>query len=362
VGGAEAVLLDVASVAGRNDYEVLAIATQSCDSRWHERWQKCADHIYDLQQLVDYRNLESALLSIIMSWDCDTLLVQNALPCYNLVPHLRKWLPEIRIFDLVHAVGEDWNIVSCTAAASEHIDIRIAVSESVRTHFLQAGVPECGIRVIRNGVDLTHFACRAESVSGGPSRILFAGRLDPVKRPMLLVEIAKALTKRRPGRDFRFVIAGDGPESGRLRSAVDRAGLRHIFEFLGYVPDLAPVLADSALLVITSGNEGIPMVLLESLASGKPVVASKVGAIGEVLDETTGFPIDRGDAEPEAFAAAIDTLLSHPELRRQMGRCGRQKVEREYDKVNTAAAYRDLLIRRSNDLAGAAPAYNCPAL
>jgi glycosyltransferase involved in cell wall biosynthesis len=361
LGGAEAVLLDAARAVDRNDCEVLLIATQSRDARWQARWQECVDHIYDLRQLVDYRNVEAALLSIITNWNCDTLLVQNALPCYSVIPHLRRWLPEIRVFDLVHAVGQDWDIVSSVAAVSQHIDMRVAVSESVRSHLVRAGVPPQRIKVIRNGVDLRHFTAQAGPPSSDVGRILFAGRLDSVKRPMLLVEIAKALVKRRGTRGFQFVVAGDGPESGRLRSAVRRAGIQHLFHFMGCVPDLAPVLADAALLVITSSNEGVPMVLLEALASGKPVVASKVGAIAEVLDETTGFAIERGEAEAEAFATAIDTLLSDPELRQEMGRRGRRKVEMDYDKATSGAAFRELLSRPSPDLQVIAEAQHRPA-
>jgi glycosyltransferase involved in cell wall biosynthesis len=116
----------------------------------------------------------------------------------------------------------------------------------------------------------------------------------------------------------------------------------HLFEFRGHVSDLAPVLADSALLVITSRSEGIPLVLLEALASGKPVVASNVGAIAEVLDEQTGFLIDLGDKETEAFAMAVDTLLSDPQLRLRMGLAGRQKVEGDYARGKSMQAYRDV--------------------
>jgi glycosyltransferase involved in cell wall biosynthesis len=361
LGGAEAVLLDAARAVDRNDCEVLLIATQSRDARWQAHWQECVDHIYDLRQLVDYRNVEAALLSIITSWNCDTLLVQNALPCYSVIPHLRRWLPEIRVFDLVHAVGQDWDIVTSVAAVSEHIDMRVAVSESVRTHLVRAGVPPQRIKVIRNGVDLTHFTAQMGPPSPDVGRILFAGRLDSVKRPMLLVDIAKALVKRRGTRGFQFVVAGDGPEGGHLRSAVRRAGIQHLFRFMGCVPDLAPELAGAALLVITSSNEGVPMVLLEALASGKPVVASKVGAIAEVLDETAGFAIERGEAEAEAFATAIDTLLSDPELREEMGRRGRRKVEMDYDKATSGAAFRELLSRPSPDLSVIAEAPHRPA-
>jgi glycosyltransferase involved in cell wall biosynthesis len=84
------------------------------------------------------------------------------------------------------------------------------------------------------------------------------------------------------------------------------------------------------------------MVLLEALAFERPVVASNVGAIGEVLDETTGFLIERDAGEADAFAMAIQALLSNPDLSARMGRLGRQKVRAEYDRTLCVAAYREL--------------------
>jgi len=68
-----------------------------------------------------------------------------------------------------------------------------------------------------------------------------------------------------------MVVAGAGPELDALRTRVERRGLREIFVFLGYVPDTAQVLADSDLLLITSKNEGVPLVALEAMACARPV-------------------------------------------------------------------------------------------
>jgi glycosyltransferase involved in cell wall biosynthesis len=174
------------------------------------------------------------------------------------------------------------------------------------------------------------------------NRILFAGRLDPVKRPLLLAAIALALRVRRPQEDFRFVVAGDGPEEEPLRRRVRRAGIAHLFEFLGQVPDLAPVLAAADLVLVPSKNEGIPLVILEAFAFAKPVVASDVGAVGEVVQPASGILIARSPAEARAFAEAIDLLLSQPPLRERMGLAGRRKVEAEYDLRMARQGYREL--------------------
>jgi glycosyltransferase involved in cell wall biosynthesis len=171
---------------------------------------------------------------------------------------------------------------------------------------------------------------------------LFAGRLNPVKRPLLLVEIAAALRRRRRQADFRFVVAGDGPEAGRLAHRIARRKLKSVFELLGHVPDIAPELARCDLLLLPSESEGIPLVVLEAFASAKPVVATAVGGVPEVVNESNGFAIPANGREVQAFAEAIDTLLWKPELRQALGEHGRSMVTRDFTYSASRDAYRAL--------------------
>ena len=349
-GGAESVLLEIAAALDRRQYEILLIASQSRDARWQRRWQEHADHVYDLSSVVPPGRLAAGVYSIVSNWGCDTVLVTNSLPGYGAIPQLKRNLPAIRTMDLIHAVGEEWDLVSCTAAVAEDIDTRIVISEAGRSHLLQFGAAHEKIRLIRNGIDLARFTPAGLRPCSGVHRILFAGRLDPVKRPLILVDIARALLALRKNPDFRFVVAGDGPEGALLRRRLRRAGIDSLFELPGQVFDLAPFLADADLLIVPSKNEGIPLVILEALASGRPVVASDVGAIREVLDPTTGILIGRQEGEVGAFAEAVRKLLDQPHLRAEMGSNGRRKVEAEYDRSKTRPAYRELFERSDSAL------------
>ena len=215
----------------------------------------------------------------------------------------------------------------------------MVISEVARRRVLASGTPEERLQLIRNGVDLQRFQPGPPRVSG-TARILFAGRLDPVKRPLLLVEIAQALLRR--GGDFRMVVAGDGPEGPKLRKRLRREGLTERFDLMGSVEDLAPVLADADIVVVPSRVEGIPLVVLEAMASGKPVVASRVGAIHEVLDDTHGFLVERGRGEAERFAACLHALMSDADLRERLGWNGRLRAEAECDIEKAREMYRAL--------------------
>ena len=341
-GGAESVLLDVAAACGREKYEISVIATQSRDDRWSGRWTECADHVYDLVSLVPPERVPAALYCIAVNWRFDCVLIQNSLSAYSMVAELKKALPSVRLINLIHAANKDgWDLVSTTAAAMPYFDLQVAISETVRRRLLESGTAPGQVRLIPNGVELDRFAASPVRTDGPPT-ILFAARLDAVKRPLMLADIAAALTRRRGGQDFRIVIAGEGPEREALTARVEQLGVRHVFDFRGHVDNVAPLFAASDLVVLTSANEGVPLVVLEAMASARPVVASDSGAIHEVVTDDTGVLIPRSTGEVERFAEAIDDLLNSPERRQSLGYQARRRVEEAFDRRQALAAYRNL--------------------
>ena len=272
-------------------------------------------------------------------------MIQNTPLVYDAVPNIKKQMPGTTVMDLIHSVAEKpdgADLISTTRDGGGRMDLRIAISGVIRDRLVRLGISENKIRLIRNGIDLEHFSMAPRRVDSGPRHILFAARLDSNKRPALLVDIALSLARRRGQLDFRFVVAGDGPEEDSLRRRVHETATGHLFVFCGQVPDLRPLLMDTDVVVLLSRNEGIPMVILEAFASGLPVVASDVGAIQEVVDDADGILIENGEAEADRFAAAIDGLLDHPELRTKMGIEGRRRVEAEYDRARFRQVYREL--------------------
>ena len=341
-GGAESVLLELAGAIDRRRDEVLLLATQSQDSRWRPRWEQVTDHVYDLAALVPPERLVAALCSMAANWEFDMLFIQNSLAAYSAVPHLRRERPDLKIIDIIHAVDPAWDFVCSTAPVAAQIDLRVVISESSRQRLLQTGVPEEKVRLIRNGVDLERFRPAPPRAAEAQRTIVFAGRLDPVKRPLLLVDIALDLVKLRAGRDFRVLVAGDGPEGESLRIRVRRAGIDSVFALLGHVDDMPKVLAEADVVVVPSQAEGIPLSVLEAMATAKPVVCAAVGAVSEALDPSTGILIEPGPGVARRFAVALQRLLDDPGLRDAMGQAGRRKVEAEYNRRQSRQAYRDL--------------------
>jgi glycosyltransferase involved in cell wall biosynthesis len=346
-GGAERVLLEMAGALDPGRYEVFLIATQSAGDSWRGQWTEHASHVYDLRKLVDAEKLAAAVYSICVNWELDALVLQNSLSAYSVLPQIKQRLPSLRTFDLIHSVDADWNLVTATRGVDAALDVRVATSAAVRRELIAQGVDESKVRLILNGVDLSHFGPERQwdapaRAADGPHVILFAGRLDAVKRPWLLAEIALRLRHRRGRDDFRFVVAGDGPESAGLRRRVRVHNLEPLFEFRGHVADIAPELAACEVLVLPSKAEGIPLIVLEAFAASRPVVASAVGAIPEVVTPETGILVPPGSTEIEKFAAALDLLIADPALRQRLGANGRRVVEREFDQRRAAQQYRAL--------------------
>jgi glycosyltransferase involved in cell wall biosynthesis/GT2 family glycosyltransferase len=341
-GGAEAVLMEIAGALPADRFEVLLLATHSTDNRWSGRWSQSVAHVYDLARIVPARKTVAAIYSIVTNWKCAAVLVQNSLAGYSALPPIKRDLPHAKLMDLVHSVDEDWDLISVTAGLAAQIDVRIAVSGAVRSRLLACGTPEDHIAMVRNGVDLGRFRPARETAPPQRRRILFAGRLDPIKRPTLLVDIASELLRLRKQADFVFAVAGEGPQASLVRALVRRNRLERVFELLGHVEDMPPLIAAADIVLLPSRSEGVPLIVLESLACATPVVASKVGALAEAVDESCGVLIDPDGGEACAFAAAIDRLLNHPGLRRKMGEAGRKKVAAQYDLDRAREAYRTL--------------------
>lgn len=352
VGGAENVLLEFAGQIDRSKFEILLIATHSKDSRLRPEWRERVDWIYDLAQLIPGEKAPRLLYSVAANWELDALVMQNSAAAYSILPALKEKRPRMQVVDLLHAVDEDWDFFSATLEVAEHLDRRIVISEAGRKRLDDMDTPPQKIRLIRNGVDLSYLdparfergrLRRELGLKDSTPIVLFAGRLDPVKRPLLLPDVAEELKRIRGKQAVHFVVAGDGPEARPLRSAIQTHQLQQDFTLLGHVADIAEVLADADVLLIPSQGEGIPLVLLESLAMQTPVVACRAGAIEEALPAECGVLVEPGLYEETRLAEALANLLGDRERRATMGRRGREFVKKKHSLEETRHAYKTLL-------------------
>jgi glycosyltransferase involved in cell wall biosynthesis len=164
-------------------------------------------------------------------------------------------------------------------------------------------------------------------------------RLEPQKGHDTVIEAAAALKERWPR--LRFLFVGGGSREAELPALVDRRGLRDRILFTGFRTDSADLIRAADLSVLVSTKEGLSNTLLESLAAGRPVIASRVGGNPEVVSPDVGFLIPPRD--PRALADALSAALVDPTAVARMGSAGRELVRRDFSVqrmvAETAALY-----------------------
>ena len=178
----------------------------------------------------------------------------------------------------------------------------------------------------------------------GPVRLLTVGRLGKEKRVDRFLSLLSHLRKRSPQLQFEGEIIGDGPLRPRLEQQARDLGLiPGVVRFRGAVADMATVYKDANVLVHTSDHEGTPNVLLEAMASGLPVVATRVGGVAEIIKHgETGYLVEVGN--DDALLLALLKVVGDENLRRACATRAREHVVANYS-VNRLPAYLDDLYR-----------------
>ena len=232
--------------------------------------------------------------------------------------------------------------------AARLTDRFVCVSADGARQAVRCGVPPRVVRVVHNGIDLTRFipplapggrGAASEGAPDGP--VVVVARLSPEKDIETLLK-ATALAAREDAA-LRLEVAGDGPCMAELRWSAAGLGLDGRVRFLGVVRDVPALLAGAGLFVLPSRTEGVSLTLLEAMASGLAVVATRVGGNPEVVaDGETGLLVPAGDAE--ALAAAILRLRRDDRARRRMGEAGRHRVEGRFDVRCMTATYEDMYL------------------
>lgn len=226
------------------------------------------------------------------------------------------------------------------------VDRYVCVSRSVADFSASQGrLPPRKLVVIPNGIDLEKYpASRPADLSTlgirpGRRIVTFVGRLEPQKGVQWLVETAPAWLDRLP--DCDLVLVGTGPLRSQIEAACQAEGLAGRVHFAGWRADVPEILAASHLLVLPSAWEGMPNVVLEAMASRRPVVASDVEGVRELLGPAASRQTVRyGDSQ--AFADKVVSLLHDPAETTAVGEENRRRAEENFDIMRMVSAYEHL--------------------
>jgi glycosyltransferase involved in cell wall biosynthesis len=207
--------------------------------------------------------------------------------------------------------------------------------------------PHRKLFTITNGVELTRYGRpidrgevrRRVGIPVDARLVIVVAKLMEQKGQIYLIRGLPSLLERVP--DLHVVFVGEGPMRSLLTAAIATVGAGERAHLVGNRGDVSDLLAASDLFVLPSLWEGLPMALLEAMASSLPAVATRVSGSAEVIvDGKTGVLVP--PANPPALVAAIGDLLDHPEHARQMGLAARDRVERLYSGRMQAARHAEL--------------------
>lgn len=229
----------------------------------------------------------------------------------------------------VHTTGERGRRQRCWLNRLLPFDAVVALTEGHKQELCAAEhLPAARVHVIHNGIDPTPYlrASKASSplaaVPHGVPLVGIVAMLRPEKAHDVFLRAAAAVSSSSPA---HFLIVGDGPERARLEQMALACGLGPRLHFLGRRDDIPQVMAALDVVVLSSLTEALPIVVLEAMACGKPVVCSKVGLIPEVVaDLETGILVPPADAAQ--LANGILFLLHNPDRARGMGQMGRKRL------------------------------------
>jgi glycosyltransferase involved in cell wall biosynthesis len=262
---------------------------------------------------------------------------------YRVLPAIRREFPNVRVVDQLF--NEEVHL-SNNRHYTRYIDVTIVPSQGFAETLINGyGESPERVAVIPHGVctrgPQLEDRAAALAASGLPPAghgkflVSFFGRLSQEKAPDVFVEIARLLRDRD---EVYFCMTGDGPLRSAILNLIERYSLQNRIYAPGFVEDVGTLMELSDVVVVPSRLDGMPLVVLEAQALGKPVVASAVGSIPEMItDNESGFLCKPEDGK--AFAQRILELLGSPQRCREIGAAAQKAVRQRHDQEIMMGAY-----------------------
>jgi glycosyltransferase involved in cell wall biosynthesis len=208
---------------------------------------------------------------------------------------------------------------------NKYVERIITVSEFEKKNLINAGIMSNKITTIYNGVDLKQFTFHRKE-KGEPFNVGILARLSEEKNHGLFIKIADRL---RHIPNIMFYIAGNGPEKEKIKEMIQTHELVEKVKMVGAVQHPESFIKEMDLLLLTSYREVFPMVILEAMAVGTPIISINRGGIGEaIIGNKTGFLINEHSVDD--FCKKILDIESNDEIRNQFIENARRKVQTEF--------------------------------
>lgn len=349
LGGAERLLSFIVAQLARSGWRVVIVTTVPVEqihgdtTSWFE---SATPEIFHLPRFLEVEYWRDFLDYLLQTRDIQLLWVIGSAFAYDCLPALKLRHPRIAVADLLfNTVGHTAN----NRRYADCIDLTFIENNEVREWLIAAGESPGRIRLVESGVDLDSNSpgerdqlALFDDISAQATVVGFFGRWSEEKDPLGFVEIAKRISGET---DVVFLMTGAGDLAPQLKSAIAAANFPPgRFLLKGAVPDLKPYLQACDILCLPSRLDGRPNIIMEALASGTAVVASKVGALPDMLEEGRQGYLCAPGAYDE-FARRIEELASNRDKLKSFQLGARAFAERRFDMATMLRQY-ELELRR----------------
>ncbi|MGW0828105.1 glycosyltransferase [Streptomyces sp. NPDC002845] len=342
-GGAEVLLVERLRRARRAGLEYTVVFMQAATDELCDALRSAGVKVVDLRDCPRWLRY-ARLIGVVRRLAPDVINVHSPSPAAALRPFVHLMRPRPLLISTVHQ--ERYNSLAMLLNRPTRCldDLVVAVSPQVARARSVRGARRVCTHV--HGIDVgmqRHWAEHADQVRQefriplNAFVLTCVANMRPIKNHLLLIDAASRVLARRP--DALFVLAGDGPLRGQVLAEIDRRGLRDRVRFLGRVPQANRLVAASDVLLLSSHSEGLPVVVMEALAAGVPVVATAVGGIPELIDDNRNGILTR-PGSPDALAEGILRAM-RPEVHRVLA-AGARADAAKVDVAGTADWFDEL--------------------
>ena len=351
VGGAQKVTLDVAKALPKNRFKSALIATEcfGLKKNWRNKFNEAFDDLIDMRMT---RNKRVKLLKVISFLRPDIVVIVNSEIAYSVVPRIRIEFPQISLIDIIHGGLDLLHEHVFSLKYVECFDKRIIVSDGLKKTILNRYVNEDliashgdKVMTIKNS---TNIPLSSNMLSKSDYRnklgipydafvVVFVGAIAHHKDPLSVITMAKTVKQEK---GVHFVIFGDGPLRKRVTFEVSREGLSNTVHVIEDSNNVHDILIESDVLILPSLIDSMPLVILEAMARGKPVIAANVGSVSEIIKNgKNGCLIDRNDDMIENFVQKILCLRNDKELYERLKSNALSEVNRKFDLDDSVDRY-----------------------
>lgn len=336
VGGSEKVIWQIAESLSLKNFETYFITTEKSPNEWAANFRKFSIQIVHLPEIITYReNYSFFIRKFIEHNSIQKVILSNCDAAYAALPKIKQ--TNATAIDILHSTA--W-FSEAYKQNCHYLDKSITISRFLKKYIITKYHFENNkVSVIHNGInplwylkknDEEHDFLQQYAIPTDKKIIAFIGRLSQEKNPQRFVETANLLINKYKLKNSYFVIAGDGKLKKTLENQIKDLQLSAYFTLTGYI-NPENLLKHTDLLTLTSNHEGMPVVILEAMSMGVPVLSPQIEGIPDVIEHNTdGFMIKKEFFNSKNIAAFIYSIINDEALLQKIKKNAPIKIQSKF--------------------------------